>query len=70
MRCPFLAGKQFLTCTLNDEVYIPSFIELEEYCMSAGATKCPYPALILFGIAHTPKKAALSSEKIRYQDAA
>lgn len=58
MRCPFLAGKRFLTCTANGDVYVPSFIEIEEYCMSAESKMCPYPSLMSFGIVHVSKRTA------------
>ncbi len=52
MACPYLKGTHVLTCTVNDNDYIPSQFELEEYCQSSKAGKCPYPSLALFGIAY------------------
>lgn len=42
MRCPFLTGKYMLSCTANKEVYIPSFLELKEYCRSGRHKMCPF----------------------------
>ncbi len=52
MACPYLKGIHALTCTVNGIDYIPSQFELEEYCQSSKAEKCPYPSLALFGIAY------------------
>jgi hypothetical protein len=41
MNCPHLKGKKIQTCRGNDNVYVPSIFELEEYCRTAKAVKCP-----------------------------
>lgn len=51
MTCPYLTDTDILTCTANGSTYIPSQFEIEEYCQSSRAGKCPYPSLALFGIA-------------------
>ena len=56
MTCPFLAGTGVLICTANSGVYVPSIFEIEEYCQSEKSKNCPYPSLMLFGIAHVAKK--------------
>ena len=56
MTCPFLIETVVLICTANSGVYVPSIFELEEYCQSEKSKSCPYPSLMLFGIAHVAKK--------------
>ncbi len=41
MQCPFLQGKRLLACRSLGEIYIPSIIELDEYCMGEACTHCP-----------------------------
>ncbi len=41
MNCPHLKGKIIQTCRGNENVYVPSIFELEEYCRTAKAVKCP-----------------------------
>lgn len=44
MKCPFLTGKYFKSCTVSREPYVPSAFETEEYCASSRHTLCPFYA--------------------------
>ena len=52
MTCPHLKGAVIPVCTVYGDNYLPSNFEIEKYCRSDEAKKCPYPSLRLFGIGH------------------
>lgn len=42
MNCPFMTGNYMLACLAPGCVYIPSIIELDEYCKSGRHAICPF----------------------------
>lgn len=40
MNCPFLAGKDMLSCAALKDVYVPSSFELDEYCKQTLHKMC------------------------------
>ncbi len=42
MRCPFISGKYFKSCSVGREPYVPSAFEMAEYCTTTRHTLCPF----------------------------
>lgn len=42
MKCPELWGSRILSCGVNGFVYMPSLLELEEYCKTSRHDSCPH----------------------------
>jgi hypothetical protein len=42
LRCPYLTGKYFKSCSVSKEPYVPSAFEMEEYCISSRHSMCPF----------------------------
>lgn len=38
---PYLSSSKLLSCKANKEMYIPSILELDEYCKKRRHTLCP-----------------------------
>ncbi len=41
MSCIFLTGSSVLSCKAHKAVYIPSLLELDEYCKNIRFKRCP-----------------------------
>ncbi len=41
-KCPFLKGTYVFSCGRDDDVYVPSNFELEEYCTKMRYRICPF----------------------------
>ncbi len=42
MKCPYLIIPIIPTCLANEKPYIPSTVQLQEFCKTKESTRCPF----------------------------